>query len=176
MKWLKYQYLMQSYFTYQVLRISKRNFWKQPRFTMHRTLCKIARKRSVFIITTIKLPLYLLATFNECISMQKKSKIWIRLFKIITKASRYKCLYYFITANVISNFFFIKYNLPTNWLFLLSLKMQRQYVCYYPFLCWFIYAFTYDTLVFLSFLSAYTRSLHCLTPVRCMVNFRPMHG
>ena len=139
-------------------------------FTMHLTLCKIARKRSVFIITTIKLPLYLLATFNECISMQKKSKIWIRLFKIITKASRYKCLYYFITANVISNFFFIKYNLPTNWLFLLSLKMQRQYVCYYPFLCWFIYAFTYDTLVFFFVFSI------CVYTVFALLNTCPMHG
>ena len=29
---------------------------------------------------------------------------------------------------------------------------------------------------FLSFLSAFTLSLHCFTTVRCMVNFRPMHG
>ena len=38
-------------------------------FTMHRTLCEIAHKRPVFIMTTIQVPLYLLVTFNEFVSM-----------------------------------------------------------------------------------------------------------
>ena len=87
--------------------------------------------------------------------MQKKSKIWIRVLKIITIASRYKCsLYAYITTlqhNVIGYFFFIKYNLPTNWLLLLCLKKQWKYVFIHPFLRWFIYAMTYDTLVLFFF-------------------------
>ena len=95
------------------------------------------------------------------------------MFKIITKASRHMCsLYAYITSlqhNIISNFFVMKYNLPTNWLFLLSLEAEWKYVCYHSFLQWFINKFLYDFLVFLSFLSAYSLSLHCLTTVRCMV-------
>ena len=101
-------------------------------------------------------------------------------FKIITKARRHICsLYAYITSlqhNIIRNFFVMKYNLPTNLLFLLSLETQWRYVFYHSFLQWFINKFMYDTLVFLSFLPAYTVSLHCLTTVWCMVNFRPMHG
>ena len=35
---------------------------------MHWTLCEIAQKRRVFILTTVKVPLYLLVTFDEFIS------------------------------------------------------------------------------------------------------------
>ena len=70
-------------------------------------------------------------------------------------------LYAYITSlqhNIISNFFVMKYNLPTNWLFLLSLETQWNYVCYHSFLQWFINKFMYNTLGFFSFLSAYTLS------------------
>ena len=131
-------------------------------------------------MTSIEVRLYLLVTFNDFVSTLKNSKIWIRVFKIITKARRHMCsLYAYITSlqhNIISNFFVMKYNLPTNWLFLLSMEIRWKYVSYNSFLLWFINRFLYNTLVFLSFLSAYTLSLHCVSTVRCMVNFRPMHS
>ena len=112
------------YFTYQALRMKKRNYWKQPRFTMHRTLftmhrtlCEIAYKRPVFIMISMEVRLYLLVTFNDFVSTLKNSKIWIRVFKIITESRRHMCsLYTFITSlqhNIISNL----YNLKTNWYF-----------------------------------------------------------
>ena len=104
----------------------------------------------------------------------------MRVFKIITKASRNICsLYAYITSlqhNIINDFFAMKYNLPTNWLFLLSWETQWKYVCYHSFLQWFINKFMYDILVFCLF---YLR-LHChyialqlseawWISVRCMV-------
>ena len=38
-------------------------------FTIHQTLLKIAHKRPVFIMTSIEVPLYLLVTFIELVSM-----------------------------------------------------------------------------------------------------------
>ena len=105
--------------------------------------------------------------------MKKNSKIWTRVFKIITKASRHMCsLYAYITSlqlNKISNFFVMKYNLPTNWLFLLSLETRRKYVCYYSFLRRFISKFMYDTLVYFAF------SI-CIYIVIALLNNCPMHG
>ena len=72
LKWSKYQYLMQSYFTYQVLRMKKRNYWKQPRFTMqrtlftmHRTLCELALYGLFLSWPQFKSLFLILVTFNE---------------------------------------------------------------------------------------------------------------
>ena len=43
-------------------------------FTMHQTLCEIADKQPVFIMTSIEVPLYLLVTIIEFLSLQKKAQ------------------------------------------------------------------------------------------------------
>ena len=97
-------------------------------FTMHRTLCEIALYGLFLPWPQFKSLFFILVTFNEIVFMKKISKIWIRVFKIITKASWHICsLYAYITSlqhNIISKFFVMKYNLPTNLLFLLSLETQ----------------------------------------------------
>ena len=97
----------------------------------------------------LKVPLYLLDTFNECVSLQKNA------------------------MNImIINFYFMKYNLPTKILVLPWMKLQWEYVCYHSFLRCLIMT----SLSFCFFPSVFTMSLHCLKTVWCMKNFRPMNG
>ena len=84
-------------------------------------------------------------------------------------------LCHYSTINIISNFFVIKYNLPTNWLFLLSLETQWKHICYRAFLRWFIKKFMYDTFVFRLFY-LHIFSLHCLITVRCMITNECQRG
>ena len=135
---------MQSYFTYQILRMKKRNYRKQPRFAMHRTLlimhrtlCEIANKWPVFIMTTIQVPLYLLHLMKsylcrrtlrfeyECLKYSLKQVG--TYFHFMPKLRHYSTVQLAISC-------FIKDNVPTNWLFLLSLETQWKYVCYHSFL------------------------------------------
>ena len=94
------------------------------------------------------------------------------MIKITTKTRRHMCsLYAYITSlqhNIKSNFFVMKYNLPTNWLILFSLETRWKCVCYHSFLQWFINKSMYDILVF--FLSI------CVYDVICMLNNCPMYG
>ena len=82
------------------------------------------------------------------------------------------CLYYVITANIISNFFVMKYNLPTILLFLLSMETlwnMFAIILFYVDLSTNLCMTPLSPLSFCLFLPTYTLSLHCLTTVRCMV-------
>ena len=126
-------------------------------------------------MTTIRVPLFLLVTFIEIFICRRTPFFLLRVFKIITNARRYMCslnVYMYITLlqhNIISNFFVMKYNLPTNWLIWFSL--ETLWILFYD------DSSTNICTIPLSFCLFYLRiHLHCLTNVRCMVNFHLMHG
>ena len=104
--------------------------------------------------------------------MQKNSKIWIRVFKIITESSRHMCsLYAYITSlqhNIISNFFVMKYNLTTNWYFCFLWKHGGNMFA--------IILFYYDLSTNLCMTSLFFFFSICVYTVIALLNNCPMHG
>ena len=128
---------MQSYFTYQTLRIKKRrNYWKQPRFTIHWTLFTIHQtlcEMNDLFYHDHNLSLYLFISYIQWIRINVELQDMNKSLKQVGTCVHFMIIYIYITSfqhNIISNFFVMKYNLPTNWLFLLSLETQWKYVCF----------------------------------------------
>ena len=167
---------MQSYFTYNI-KDKKRGISECSLYSPcigHYSPCKghceIAHKRLVFSWPQFKsLFIYKLHLLIR-ICVEKLQDLNKSISDI--KASRHLCsLHAYITSiqhNIISNFIFIKYNLPMKWLFFISLETRYNYAWYHSFLRWFLNKSMHDTLVF--FFSI------CVHTVIALLNNCPMHG